>query len=432
MDQVFNHLIKRATPQPIVKVGTPWQCIPIKNDKQARDTTEVHMSNQGFNELAQFDKFMNLEVVWLNENQLTSIKGIEQNFRIKHLYLQKNKISTLEGLQNLKHLETLSLFNNELRDLEKNLLILKEFPGLTTLDLFNNPVAEEPYYRNRVISALPQLQLLDRSIITVQEKIKVEAWYKDFKAEVKIKKKGQKKQKLLPSQIFSVGEKILYKEVDEIKAKREQEKADEIERERTRIKQKEKTFDPNKFPTNELKEQLRQRLHDNPMSLVNEWEKGKLKKIFKSYDKEKKGSIQQDKLQGLYGDLMNDIANIGKVPAVTFEKFKEIMSEDPLPWDSFCFQLNHVDFQRAPEEMLQKKIDEKYKEFNRRLNAGKKAEAKEFMIEAVRLEAARDKDEHKLPEIIPDDNTKIRSDCFDFSRYKYKQNFTDTAKYLLQ
>ena len=34
---------------------------------------------------------------------------------------------------------------------------------------------------------------------------------------------------------------------------------------------------------------------------------------------------------------MNDIANIGKVPAVTFEKFKEIMSEDPLPCDSFCF-----------------------------------------------------------------------------------------------
>lgn len=61
------------------------------------------------------------------------------------------------------------------------------------------------------------------------------------------------------------------------------------------------------------------------------------------------------------------------------------------------------------------------------------------MIEAVRLEAARDKDEHKyflfvicrLPEIKPEDNTKIRSDCFDFNRYKLRQNFTDTAKYLL-
>jgi hypothetical protein len=49
-------------------VGTPWQCIPIKNDKQARDTTEVHMANQGITELQDFDKFMNLEVVWLNKN----------------------------------------------------------------------------------------------------------------------------------------------------------------------------------------------------------------------------------------------------------------------------------------------------------------------------------------------------------------------------
>lgn len=70
MDQVFNHLIKRATPQPVIKVGTPWQCIPIKNDKQARDTEEAHLADQGINSLAGFDKFMNLEVVWLNGNQV--------------------------------------------------------------------------------------------------------------------------------------------------------------------------------------------------------------------------------------------------------------------------------------------------------------------------------------------------------------------------
>jgi hypothetical protein len=29
------------------------------------------------------------------------------------------------------------------------------------------------------------------------------------------------------------------------------------------------------------------------------------------------------------------------------------------------------------------------------LNAGKRGEAKDFMVDAVRLEAARDKDEHK-------------------------------------
>lgn len=48
---------------------------------------------------------------------------------------------------------------------------------------------------------------------------------------------------------------------------------------------KEKTFDPDKFPTNELKDKMRKRLQEDPMSVINEWEKGRLKKIFKNYDK---------------------------------------------------------------------------------------------------------------------------------------------------
>lgn len=53
--------------------------------------------------------------------------------------------------------------------------------------------------------------------------------------------------------------------------------------ERTRIKMKERTFDS--FPTNEMKEELRRRIKDDPMSVINEWEKGKLKKLFKAHDK---------------------------------------------------------------------------------------------------------------------------------------------------
>lgn len=41
------------------------------------------------------------------------------------------------------------------------------------------------------------------------------------------------------------------------------------------------------------------------------------------------------------------------------------------------------------------KINEKYKDFNRKLNAGKRAEGKEWMYDAIKLEAARDMAEHK-------------------------------------
>jgi hypothetical protein len=71
----------------------------------------------------------------------------------------------------MKHLEILIVSNNELRDLQKNLDFLEDFPYLKQLgkrcclisiDLFDNPLAEEPNYRNRAIYQLSQLILLDR------------------------------------------------------------------------------------------------------------------------------------------------------------------------------------------------------------------------------------------------------------------------------
>jgi len=85
----------------------------------------------GIEQLVKFENFPNLEVLWLNDNKLESLEGLNTNFRIKHIYLQNNKLKTLEGsLDKLNHLETLLLFNNELRDLDKVLEILKNFTHL--------------------------------------------------------------------------------------------------------------------------------------------------------------------------------------------------------------------------------------------------------------------------------------------------------------
>ena len=62
----------------------------------------------------------------------------------------------------LKYLEILYLNNNKLRNLDKNLEILKTFTSLKNLNLFGNPIAEEPEYRSRVIYAIPNLEILDR------------------------------------------------------------------------------------------------------------------------------------------------------------------------------------------------------------------------------------------------------------------------------
>lgn len=66
-------------------------------------------------------------------------------------------------------METLILYDNELRDLDDVLTVLKPLSNLKHLgkvvgdsELFENPVAEEPNYKIRVLAAIPTLELFDR------------------------------------------------------------------------------------------------------------------------------------------------------------------------------------------------------------------------------------------------------------------------------
>ena len=106
------------------------------------------------------------------------MEHLDTNFRIKHLYAHNNKIKILEGsIANMPHLETLSISNNELRDLDKNIEFLKKYTTLKQLgiiseiikkihpiitDLFGNPLAEEPNYRAKIVTFLPQIKIFDR------------------------------------------------------------------------------------------------------------------------------------------------------------------------------------------------------------------------------------------------------------------------------
>ena len=51
-------------------ISNPWNILPIKNAKSARNCTEVHLSNQNIERLGNFESFPNLEVVWLNNNKV--------------------------------------------------------------------------------------------------------------------------------------------------------------------------------------------------------------------------------------------------------------------------------------------------------------------------------------------------------------------------
>lgn len=143
--------------------GDPWSVLPIKTRKYAKDCKEIVLSDRKINKLVNFDNFENLEAIWLTNNKLEKFNHLNINFRVKILCIGNNRLSTLEGsLPNMKFLQTLFLNNNKLRNLDNSLLILKELSFLKNLNLFGNPLAEEPEYRNRVIYSLPSLDIFDR------------------------------------------------------------------------------------------------------------------------------------------------------------------------------------------------------------------------------------------------------------------------------
>jgi Leucine-rich repeat (LRR) protein len=53
------------------KSGSPWSVLPIKNNKYAKDLIEVHLSDRGLTDLEKFEDFPNLEVIWLNNNNVS-------------------------------------------------------------------------------------------------------------------------------------------------------------------------------------------------------------------------------------------------------------------------------------------------------------------------------------------------------------------------
>jgi hypothetical protein len=112
--------------------------------------------------------------VWLNNNSITRIENMEACFRLRELYIENNKLASLAFIPQFKFLRSLLASNNQIRNLDKNLHFLERASFLNSLDLFGNPLAEEPDYRLRVIYKCPQVEKLDRLGVTLPQRQRAE------------------------------------------------------------------------------------------------------------------------------------------------------------------------------------------------------------------------------------------------------------------
>ena len=95
-------------------------------------------TNQGITELSPIPNANKIETVFLSNNCISSLKGIENFVNIQVLALSFNKISKISELNYLKSLH-----------------------HLVTINFSGNPITKLPFYQSHVVNAVPSLHQLD-------------------------------------------------------------------------------------------------------------------------------------------------------------------------------------------------------------------------------------------------------------------------------
>ncbi|MEH7383235.1 leucine-rich repeat domain-containing protein [Bacillus sp. JJ1533] len=94
--------------------------------------------NRGIRDLSGLEKAINLEELYLDRNEITSVKPLENLTELTYLSLARNKIEDISPLKNLTNLEFLGLDGNKIEDIS----ILSGFTNLSFLTLQRNKVKD--------------------------------------------------------------------------------------------------------------------------------------------------------------------------------------------------------------------------------------------------------------------------------------------------
>ncbi|KAJ3325843.1 Protein tilB [Boothiomyces sp. JEL0866] len=148
------------------------------NDGELTTLKEVSLHQFDIEKIENLDKYCrNLEILYLQCNQIMKIENLNKLKSLKYLQLSLNNIRVIENLQGCESLEKLDLTVNFVEDLFC-LENLKNNDALRQLYLTGNPCTDVEGYRYFVIATLPQLQTLDGQEIKRSERIIANQQYK--------------------------------------------------------------------------------------------------------------------------------------------------------------------------------------------------------------------------------------------------------------
>ncbi|XP_060074068.1 leucine-rich repeat-containing protein 72-like [Ylistrum balloti] len=147
------------------------QLLKQRGIKKNKDVDQLYLADKSLTHVTDLSRFAYLRILWLNGNRLRRLNCLHQNYMIEELHLHNNELIEITGaLRHLTCLKVLMLQNNQLTKLERVVREFSRMQSLHTLNLFNNPVAQEKDYRLFVIQSVPSVTLLDRQEVAKSER----------------------------------------------------------------------------------------------------------------------------------------------------------------------------------------------------------------------------------------------------------------------
>ena len=160
--------------------------LKVKSDR-LESIRKLNLWGSNLEDISIIAEMPSLEIVSLSVNKIRTLKPFANLQNLKELYLRKNLIS---NLNEIKH--------------------LTECDNLTKLWLKENPICDNPNYREVIICVLPQVQNLDDIEITDEERERAEKKLsgnydeeEDNEQENKIEQNERKEEKYSPKKNLS-------------------------------------------------------------------------------------------------------------------------------------------------------------------------------------------------------------------------------------
>ncbi|ORX84759.1 outer arm dynein light chain 1 [Anaeromyces robustus] len=150
------------------------------NDKELSTLKEIALHQYDIEKIENLDVYCrNLEILLLQNNQISKIENLNKLKCLKYLNLALNNITKIENLEGCESLEKLDFTVNFIEDITC-VTSLKNNIHLRELFLVGNPCTKIEGYREYVINALPQLKYLDGQEILKSERIKAKQDIEDI------------------------------------------------------------------------------------------------------------------------------------------------------------------------------------------------------------------------------------------------------------